>query len=311
MPEKYEEHPMSKNSPLPLIAMIALCAAGVLSSFWPARDPGTPEESRQAPTASNAEVSKPLRAQTPPVAHLTTPPAVEAAPPDPELESQAHREPAIAEVPSDEEAISRVGPVAAVAPLLKVPAPEPEKVVQAQKAVSVAKAPVAATPKAAVTPTTVEPVAVAPKPLPAPLRKEASKDSVVDAPTRVEAPVSKTSAPVQAKPVAEVGRSRAGISAATRAAALAATDDLDDSKEPPVAAPRAEPKSAEVAIPGEYAIVGFDSSKVWLKVDATRTVVIQKGESVPGLGQFRYADSSGAQFDAGKVTRHVDVQPAN
>lgn len=41
--------------------------------------------------------------------------------------------------------------------------------------------------------------------------------------------------------------------------------------------------------------------KAWVRLGSTRTVIVTKGQSVPGLGTFEGADSKGAKFDSGYV----------
>lgn len=304
---------MSKKSPLPLVAMIALCVAGVVSSFWPTSAPPDAQASKQQLADDKDSVRPDLaRTSSPVPASLDQSTQSVSVEPGPSASAPALLAPEN-EAPSVEEpALSQVGPLAAIAPLLK--ASEPENAAEPVKAPTAPKAPskqegkpdrpspsVQSQPGPAKSTQGIA-VASVSKPLVQQKETDAARAPLV-------APVA--SQPVRVKPGAS--SPRVGISPATRAAALAATEGLNESDEgpTPIEASKLQEKPQEPAVPREYAIVGFDANKVWLKVDATRTVVIQKGESVPGLGQFRHADSSGAQFDAGKVTRHVDVQPAN
>ena len=46
-------------------------------------------------------------------------------------------------------------------------------------------------------------------------------------------------------------------------------------------------------------VVMATAQKAWVKVDDKQTVIVKKGEAVPGLGLFQGADSKSAQFDSG------------
>ncbi|KWU17779.1 hypothetical protein AS149_13750 [Burkholderia cenocepacia] len=39
--------------------------------------------------------------------------------------------------------------------------------------------------------------------------------------------------------------------------------------------------------------------RAWVRLGETRTVIVSKGQAVPGLGTFQGADSKGAKFDSG------------
>jgi len=100
----------------------------------------------------------------------------------------------------------------------------------------------------------------------------------------------------------------------------AASEEIVESR--PDAKPDAKPESKTVAKPTVEAakpvvksmhaaplvpttskptLVMANGDKAWVKLDEQRTVIITKGQAVPGLGTFHGADKSGAKFDSGTV----------
>lgn len=71
-----------------------------------------------------------------------------------------------------------------------------------------------------------------------------------------------------------------------------------------VEAPREVVKPAEVSAKSTNAVVVAKSpagDKAWVRIGDQRTVIVSKGQSVPGLGAFQGVDGKGAHFDSGVV----------
>lgn len=274
---------MAKSSPAPLIAMTLLCVVGMASSFMPefsdsaATQPELVAESVPSQKSDMAPV-RPLPPEVPtPVAGPEgAPPPAASSPAVPAAARSSSGQIASEPEPASPVPMSPVGAMLAVRHLIEPSPPAPP-----------VKAPVAPAQK----PRTKDPAPhgkIEPKPVPVPAEPAVSPKAAVSNPVSETSPALRVATAEKILPSPKVA-----------------------------AAPATKPATAEIAkpepskVPAEYAVVGFDANRVWLKVDATRTLMIQRGESIPGLGQFKGADTSGAQFEAGKVTRHVDVQPIN
>ena len=164
---------------------------------------------------------------------------------------------------------------------LEVPAPSPE---QAQ-AISPPKAELL--PEAAAAAAT----AIA--------QREKQRTAVMDAPVAVNRIATEQSSvrPIDDKPHTKVAPTAVAPSAKAADMATASAPQASQYRE--IRQVVAEPLVAE----SKPSVVAKSplGDKAWVRLGATRTVIVTKGQAVPGLGTFEGADSKGAKFDSGYV----------
>lgn len=83
-----------------------------------------------------------------------------------------------------------------------------------------------------------------------------------------------------------------------KGSAQAADTTALDTPRPVVKSARAAPL---VPSPSKPTVVMANGDKAWVKLDDQRTVIVTKGQDVPGLGTFHGADKGAAKFDSGNV----------
>jgi len=112
-------------------------------------------------------------------------------------------------------------------------------------------------------------------------------------------PKVENSAAEQSAIIAEAAPTRAAASKAEPKVGATASDATA------VEAPRQVVKSARatplVPSSAKPTVVMANGDKAWVKLDDQRTVIITKGQEVPGLGTFHGADKGAAKFDTGSV----------
>lgn len=287
-------------------------------------------ESVAAPVAAPVASISPAQVHTPPKAPASAPVAVPVAPAPAKVAAPAVAVPAAAvsapktQVPVRVEKQESTVPTAEVLDALRVAVPasttrvspavaQPTTVVArsapapAGKVVApVAKPSVAPAPAPAKTvkPKRVEPVKPEPK---APVKPKAApvvKEAPVTAPRAIPVP-QEISLPMMK------GLPRLDVPAAVERPAPAAEAIVESRPDPkPAAKPAAEGskpvvKSMQAAplVPSanKPTLVMANGDKAWVKLDEQRTVIITKGQDVPGLGTFHGADKNGAKFDSGTL----------
>jgi hypothetical protein len=107
------------------------------------------------------------------------------------------------------------------------------------------------------------------------------------------------SAAEQTAIIAEATPTRAAASKAESKVSAHASDVTAVEAPRPVVKPaRATPLVPSSSKP---TVVMANGDKAWVKLDDQRTVIITKGQEVPGLGTFHGADKGAAKFDTGSV----------
>jgi hypothetical protein len=281
-------------------------------SSAPAQTPhATPEpEVKQAVVSTKAvEVPVPVASVKSPVAQSapTTPvvatkpavPAPVAVPKAPVIEPKVA--PKVVEV--EQKPTPKVVPKAAEVEQKPVPKAVP-KVVEAapkQAPVSAKKATAIVAVKQERTPAAPRQAVPAPK---LPVLAAQKSDMVAPPPLPPEMltkgiPKMETSAAEQGPIIAEATPTRASASKAEpRASSQASEATALDAPRPVVKSVRAAPLVPSSSKP---TVVMANGDKAWVKLDDQRTVIITKGQEVPGLGTFHGADKGAAKFDTGNV----------
>jgi len=118
--------------------------------------------------------------------------------------------------------------------------------------------------------------------------------------------------PAPAAPVQRPKKSAQKASVVKRPAAepaaaspkTAAPIPFTESEAPTVFAKPAEaPKASTTASPGAMSVSAISGERAWIRIGDSKTVAVQTGDQVPGVGHVKSVDAQSVTFDSGIVLR--------
>lgn len=259
------------SAPVPEVKAAVVSAKAVeVPAPIVAKEPATP-----AVMTSPAAVAKPADKPAPvvpPKALIAEPKVAVAAPKVVPKAVEAEPKP----IPKVAEAAPKAAPVKKTAPVVRV-AKQERVPVSPRQAVPTPKIPALAVPRADIAVPSSLPPEMLVKGIP---KMENNAED--------QGPIIAEAAPTRAAPSKVEPRVSAPTSDAT-------------ALEPPRSVVKSARASPLVPSSTKPTVVMANGDKAWVKLDDQRTVIISKGQDVPGLGTFHGADKGAAKFDSGNV----------